>query len=187
MWGPISEVYWRTRPLYVCFFIFAIFQIPVAVAENLETILVCRYFGGVFASAPLAIVAEQLADFWNAADRGVTAAVFAGAVFLGPVFGPIVGGFITMSSLGWRWNEYIVIIMAGILGSVGWIMVPETFGPVLLSRRAAKIRYETKNWAIRAKSDEQQVDFKRIRHVYLIRPFGKSPYELYIPYRIFVC
>lgn len=59
MFGPLSELYGRKKPLFVGFFIFAIFQIPVAVAQNLQTIFVCRFFGGLFASAPLAIVCVQ--------------------------------------------------------------------------------------------------------------------------------
>lgn len=70
---------------------FAIFQIPVAVAQNLETIMICRFFGGCFASAPLAIVGGALADFWDPVDRGVAVAVFAAATFIGPVAGPIMG------------------------------------------------------------------------------------------------
>lgn len=56
IFGPMSELYGRRKPLFLGLFAFAIFQIPVAVAQNLQTIFVCRFFGGVFASAPLAIV-----------------------------------------------------------------------------------------------------------------------------------
>lgn len=42
--GPASEIYGRKTPLLLGIFIFAIFQIPVAVAQNLQTILVCRFF-----------------------------------------------------------------------------------------------------------------------------------------------
>lgn len=56
IFGPLSELYGRKRPLFVGMFVFAIFQIPVAVAQDLQTIFICRFFGGLFASAPLAIV-----------------------------------------------------------------------------------------------------------------------------------
>lgn len=55
----------RKLPLFFGYFCFAIFQIPVAVAQNIETIMICRFLGGVFASAPLAIVGGTLADFWG--------------------------------------------------------------------------------------------------------------------------
>jgi DHA1 family multidrug resistance protein-like MFS transporter len=56
VFGPLSELYGRKTPLFAGFVIFAIFQIPVAVAQNLQTIFVCRFLGGFFASAPLGIV-----------------------------------------------------------------------------------------------------------------------------------
>lgn len=59
LFGLLSELYGRKMPLFARFFIFVIFQIPVAVAQNLQTIFVCRLFGGFFASAPLEIVSHR--------------------------------------------------------------------------------------------------------------------------------
>jgi MFS family permease len=71
--------------LFAGYFAFAIFQIPVAVATNLQTIFVCRFFGGFFASAPLAVVGGALADFFGPVDRGVAICIFGSATFIGPV------------------------------------------------------------------------------------------------------
>ncbi|QIX00094.1 hypothetical protein AMS68_005611 [Peltaster fructicola] len=157
IWSPLSELFGRKLPLFVPFAIFAIFQIPVAVAQNLETIMLCRFFGGFFASSPLGIVGGTLADFFGPVDRGVAVVVFAAATFIGPVASPIVGGFITQSYLGWRWTAWITLIMAAAFGVTALLIVPETSAPVLLQKRAKKIRYETKNWAIHAKADENVV------------------------------
>lgn len=171
VWGPMSELFGRKKPLFIGFFIFAIFQIATAVAQNLYTVMLTRFFGGVFGSAPLAIVGGALVDFFHPVDRGVAACIFAGATFVGPVAGPIVGGFITQSYLGWRWTAYITAIMGFFFGTLGFLIVPESHAPTILSARAKKIRYKTKNWAIHAKADESQVDFYNIVHVYLFRPF----------------
>jgi len=61
--------------------------------------------------------------------------------------------------------------MAATFGTLGFIIIPESYAPVLLSRRARKIRFQTKNWAIHAKADEKEVDFQEIFHHYLLRPF----------------
>ncbi|KAH0353619.1 MFS general substrate transporter, partial [Aureobasidium melanogenum] len=171
VWSPFSELYGRKIPLFIGFFIFAIFQIPVAVAQSVYTIFICRFFGGFAASAPLGIVGGLLADIFGPVDRGIAVAVFASATFIGPVAGPIVGGFITMSYLGWRWTAWITLIMAAFFGIIGFLLIPETLAPVLLSRRAKKIRFVTKNWAIHAKADENQVDLKDLAHRYLLKPF----------------
>jgi MFS family permease len=88
-WAPLSELYGRRIPLFSGYLIFAIFQIPVAVAKNLETILVCRFLMGVFGCSPLAVVGGALADIWNPVDRAVAIALFSSATFMGPVLGPI--------------------------------------------------------------------------------------------------
>lgn len=172
VWGPLSEVYGRRLPLFIGFGISAIFQVPVAVAQNVQTIMLGRFFGGVFGSAVLAVVGGQLTDFWGPVDRGVAIAIFATAVFVGPVAGPLVGGFVVESHLGWRWTAYLSLIMEAFFGIVGLLVVPETFAPVLLSRRATRIRFETQNWAVHAKHDEQQIHFRSIVENYLLRPFA---------------
>lgn len=140
-------------------------------ATNLQTIFVCRFFGGFFASAPLAIIGGALADFFDPVNRGVALCLFGSATFIGPTMGPIMGGFITMSYLGWRWTQWITMIMAALFGTIGLFVIPETYAPVLLQRKAKNLRYETRNWAIRAPADEKKVDMKEIAEKYLLRPF----------------
>lgn len=171
IWGPLSELYGRKIPLFFGFAVFAIFQIPVAVAQNVQTIMLCRFFGGFFGSATLAIIGGTLADFWGPVERGFALGLFSGATFIGPVAGPIAGGFITQSYLGWRWTAWITLIMAAFFGIVSWLMCSESYAPVLLQRKAAKIRFESKNWAMHAPADEKKVDMKEIVHKYLLRPF----------------
>ncbi|WPH03095.1 putative mfs multidrug protein [Acrodontium crateriforme] len=171
VWGPFSELFGRKTPLFAAYFVFAIFNIPVAVAQNVETIMICRFLSGFFACAPLVIVGGTLADFWDPVDRGVAMCFFTGATFIGPTMGPIIGGFITQSSLGWRWTAWITLIMTAFFGIIAVFIIPETFAPVILQQRAKRIRFETKNWAIHAKHDEKEIDLKEILTKYLTKPF----------------
>jgi DHA1 family multidrug resistance protein-like MFS transporter len=98
--------------------------------------------------------------------------VFSGATFVGPIAGPIVGGFITESYLGWRWTEYITAIMGFAFGTLGLFFIPETSAPIILQRRAKKLRFKTKNWAIHSKHDEKEIDMHAILNTYLLRPFA---------------
>ena len=125
----------------------------------------------MFGSAPLAIIGGTLADFWGPVERGFALGLFSGATFIGPVAGPIVGGFITQSYLGWRWTAWITMIMSAFFGVLAWLICSESYPPVLLQRKAAKIRFETKNWAIHAPADEKQVNMREIVVKYLFRPF----------------
>lgn len=45
-WAPLSELRGRRLPLVVSMFGFSIFQVAVAVGKDLQTILICRFWGG---------------------------------------------------------------------------------------------------------------------------------------------
>lgn len=98
-------------------------------------------------------------------------AIFAAATFIGPVAGPIVGGFITMSYLGWRWTEYITVIWAFAISGIGILVIPETFEGTLLKQRAKCLRIKTNNWALHAKVEERVMSPRDILVRYLLRPF----------------
>jgi MFS family permease len=90
-WGPGSELIGR-RPIFlVTFTIYTLFHLGQARANNMTTLLVTRFFCGFFAAAPLTNSAGVIADIWDPVYRGVATSVFASAVFLGPVLGPVVG------------------------------------------------------------------------------------------------
>jgi multidrug resistance protein len=177
IWGPLSELFGRKWPLLLAYFCFALFQIPVAVATNIQSIMIFRFFGGVFASSPLGIVGGAMADMWTSAYRAAAIAGFALATFVGPAMGPIVGGFITDSYLGWRWTLYITAIMAFFFFILDVLFLPETYGPILLKAKAKKLRHERQIWAIHARQEEKEISFKTIITVYLVRPIKMLIFE----------
>ena len=58
-----------------------------------------------------------------------------------PVLGFIVGGF-AFEGLGWRWTDWIVLIMSLVFWALGYFTVPETYQPLLLRQKAEKLRKE---------------------------------------------
>jgi len=162
MWAPFSELYGRKPPLIIAAFGFAIFSIAVAVAKDLQTILICRFFAGLFGSSPLAIVAAVFADMFDNRLRGLAVAVFSATVFMGPLLAPFIGGFITQSDLGWRWTEYISSFMGFLSFALLFFFMEETYPPVVLINKASELRRRTKNWGIHAKQEEIEVDFKEL-------------------------
>ncbi|TQB68352.1 Citrinin biosynthesis cluster MFS transporter mrr1 [Monascus purpureus] len=170
VWGPMSELYGRLKPLYIGYAIFIIFQVPVAVAQNLETLMLARFFLGFFGTSALAIIPGALADFWGPVERAIAISLFSAATFVGPIFGPIIGGFIVDSSLGWRWTAWITMIPASFFGIIAFLTLPETYHPVLLQRRASRLRKETRIWAYHSRLDENTPTFGEILTKYLFRP-----------------
>lgn len=169
--GPASELHGRKTPFFVGYSAFILSQIPVALAQNVETILIFRFLGGVASSGSPAIVGGYLADFLPPVERGVAIAIFAATTLIGPSAGAIVGAMVVQSSLGWRWTAWISMIMGSVFGAVGFVVLPETYLPVLLKRKARQLRFESGNPALHSKLEETPVDVKDFLVRYLSRPF----------------
>lgn len=166
----MSELQGRKLPLVLSMFGFSVFCIAVAVAKDLQTVIICRFFAGFFGACPLAVVVAVLADMFDHQTRGLAITTFAMAVFAGPLMAPFIGGFITISHLGWRWSQYITAIM-GFLGfALVFLFFQETYPPVILISKAAELRRKTKNWGIHAKQEEIEVDIHELITINFSRP-----------------
>lgn len=69
-------------------------------------------------------------------------------------FGPAMFGYVAQYA-GWRWIEWIQMIMAGATAVIVLVCFRETRGSVILSRRAAKLRKET-GLDYRCRADEER-------------------------------
>ncbi|KAL9607085.1 MAG: hypothetical protein Q9167_007966 [Letrouitia subvulpina] len=163
LWAPLSELRGRRLPLIASMFGFSIFSIATAVAKDLQTVMLCRFFAGVFGSCPLAVVAAVFSDMFNNRTRGLAITVFSMTVFTGPLFAPFIGGFIIMNpSLGWRWTEYLVSFMGFLAFGLNLLFLEETYPPIVLISKAGELRRRTLNWGIHAKQEEIEVDFREL-------------------------
>lgn len=76
--------------MFLSFTVLAIFQIPAAVAQDVQSLIIFRFFQGFLGSAPAVIPGGILADIWDARERGFALPAYAGALFVGPMLAPIV-------------------------------------------------------------------------------------------------
>ncbi|KAK5127135.1 hypothetical protein LTR85_008495 [Meristemomyces frigidus] len=170
IFAPMSELYGRRVPIIVAAFGFGIFNIAVAVAKDYQTLMLCRFFAGLFGSCPLTVVAAVFADMFSNEIRGVGVAAFSATVICGPLTGPMVGGFITKSYLGWRWTAYIPAFMGFAACVLSFFFQEESYGPVILVSKASELRRKTRNWGIHAKQEEVEVDLKELLSKNISRP-----------------
>lgn len=138
LWAPMSELYGRQVLFFSTYAILTAFNAGAAGAQNIQTLIILRFFAGAFGSSPLTNAGGVIADMFPASQRGMAMSVFAAAPFLGPVLGPIIGGFLGETE-GWRWVEGLMAIFTGALWIIGTLTIPETYTPVILRRRAAKL------------------------------------------------
>ncbi|KAG6829666.1 hypothetical protein H0H92_003909 [Tricholoma furcatifolium] len=115
-----------------------------------------------------------VSDIWNARERGLASAIYATVPFLGPVIGPIVGGFVAQNPhLGWHFNFWLIFIFSAITLCLGYFLTPETYGPVLLRRRAQQLSAAS-NYTVHYSSVHdlhQPPSFLQVMRANLSRPF----------------
>ncbi|KAJ5671916.1 Major facilitator superfamily domain general substrate transporter [Penicillium longicatenatum] len=169
LWSPLSEIIGR-RPVYiVSFALYTIFQIPCALSPNIGGLLASRFLCGVFSSSGLSLAGGTIADVWNLEERGMAIAYFAAAPYCGPVLGPIVAGWINVGTGRLDLFFWTNMAFAGVLMIlIG--LVPETYAPVILKQRAAKLRKETGNPNIITEQEKTKPSLNDIIRTNLIRP-----------------
>ncbi|KAL7955510.1 major facilitator superfamily domain-containing protein [Trichoderma compactum] len=140
--SPLSEFYGR-RPIYlVSWTMYLIWLIPSAVAKNIATMVVVRFFDGLAGSAFLTVSGGTVGDLFARHELQLPMAVFSIAPFVGPSLGPLLGGFINYFT-HWRWTYYVLLIWAGVMWAAIVVLVPETYHPILLRNKARKLRKDT--------------------------------------------
>jgi multidrug resistance protein len=169
LWSPLSEIIGR-RPVYIISLSFyVIFNIPCALSPNIGGLLVCRFLCGVFASSGLSLAGGTIADVWNMEERGMAIAYFAAAPYCGPVLGPIVCGWINVGSHRLDLFFWVNMAFSGVVMIVVGL-IPETYAPVILKRRAAKLRKQTGNINIITEQEKVKLTLHDIIRTSLIRP-----------------
>ncbi|KAE8387961.1 hypothetical protein ETB97_007928 [Aspergillus alliaceus] len=171
LWAPMSELYGRQYLFIGSYCGLTVFNAACAGSKNIWSLIIFRFFAGSFGSSPLTNAGGVIADMFPASQRGIAMSVFAAAPFLGPVLGPIIGGFLGMNA-GWKWVMGFLAIFSGALWIIGAICVPETYAPVLLQRRAAKLSKVTgKVYRSKIEVDQGKKTPKEAFQIALSRPW----------------
>ncbi|KAI9843752.1 MAG: hypothetical protein M1837_006112 [Sclerophora amabilis] len=166
--APLSEIYGR-RPVYIISMsIFALLVIPCALSQSLAGILVTRFFGAVAGSAMIANAPGSVADIAGDNHRALAFSIWSIGPINGPVFGPVIGGF-TSEYLGWRWTNWLVLILSGV-ALVCVSIIKESYSPTILRKKAKRLRKETgdNRWWSRYDS---KLELPKLLKVNLSRPF----------------
>ncbi|KAI8674965.1 MFS domain-containing protein [Fusarium keratoplasticum] len=174
--SPLSEFYGR-RPIYlVSWTMYVIWIIPQAVAKNIETVLVGRFFDGFAGSAFLAVSGGTVGDLFAPNELQAPMLMFSIAPFVGPSIGPLIGGFINYN-VDWRWTYYVMLIWAfGLLLGIVFL-VPETYHPILVRDKARQTRKETGDERWKAPNEKTQKSVVGAIGRSLLRPFQLLIFE----------
>jgi multidrug resistance protein len=117
--APLSEYFGR-NPVYFCsWFVLFIFQLPLALAPNIATVIVCRLIQGFGGSAPLTNTGGTVSDIWERNSSGPAMSIYGLSSTFGPPMALVISGYIAQE-MGWRWLFWVYM---AIFGGVWLIMM----------------------------------------------------------------
>ncbi|KAF2397931.1 polyamine transporter 1 [Trichodelitschia bisporula] len=154
LFAPLSELYGRLGVQHIGNFGFLVFTIACALATSLDMLIGFRLVQGIFAAVPLTNGGAIIADTVRQEERGFALAMLTMGLLAGPVVGPVAGGFMN-AALGWRWAFWLSAILLAPCCIVSLLVWRESYPPVLLARKAERLRAETGNPLLRSEYDTE--------------------------------
>ncbi|KAM0746368.1 putative caffeine resistance protein [Meredithblackwellia eburnea MCA 4105] len=157
LFSPIQELpkIGRMVPYYIGLFLFVLFQVPPIMAEShggIASILVFRAAAGFVGSPALATGGASMGDLFPMEVQAYAISAWAIGAVLGPVTGPVIGGFAAQAN-GFRWPFYELLWISGFALLVFTFLMPETLGDTILVRRAQRLRKLTGNMQLKTASE----------------------------------
>src|SRR3954452_22811649 len=123
--GFLSNRFGRKRVLLVAIAGFVVASILCGIAQSLIEIVAFRLLQGLFGAALVPLSQGILLDIYTPEERGSAMALFGVSVMVGPLLGPVIGGWLT-DNISWRWVFYINLPI-GLLAFAGIVVfVTET-------------------------------------------------------------
>ncbi|KAK0621126.1 putative efflux pump kojT [Lasiodiplodia hormozganensis] len=170
--GPFSETFGRNIVYMGSLAVYSIWIMAAGLAPNFGAQIVFRFLAGCSASTPLTCAGGSVSDMYNGIEKTWGFPLFAIAAFGGPVLGPVIGAYIGPSPLiSWRWSEWIMLITSGLVLTMLFFCMPETFAPVLLQWKAQHLRKITGDHRFQAEHEIVEATlFTRLK-IAMTRPF----------------
>ncbi|KAE8134452.1 major facilitator superfamily domain-containing protein [Aspergillus pseudotamarii] len=132
---------------------FCLFNIGTALAKNLHTVLILRFFGGFIGSAPISVGGATLMEVYGPTEIPYAIALYAVSGVCGPILGPIIGTLVIE-----RWNTWTATLwlLSGVTAFTTifiFVLLPETLYSNILLRRAQRLRNQTGNPSYQSPAD----------------------------------
>lgn len=110
MTGWLSRYFGRKRYLNFSIGLFTLSSLLCGAAWNIESLIVFRVIQGISGGSLQPISQSILLETFPADQHGTAMAIYGAGVMVGPVIGPVMGGWIT-DNWSWPWIFYVNIPM----------------------------------------------------------------------------
>lgn len=137
IWSSPADIIGR-RPIFILGTIMALAAtIGAALAPTYSSYMAARFFQGFGVSPASNVGLAIINDVFFEHERGQKVGLWVLAIDLGLLFGPLVGGFVSLA--GHRWIQWLSVIIFGVILLAELAFLPETLYPrdLMLSKTNA--------------------------------------------------
>lgn len=176
IYGPASDMLGRKPPLYFGLGLFALGSVGCALAPDIQTLIVMRFFQGLGACACTVVPRAIVRDLYTGHEALRLMSTLMLVFSVSPILAPLAGSLLT-EALGWR-SAFWFMLGAGLVGLV-------LIGLYVTETRPAGARQQS-NWA---QSFQGYLTLLRDRHflgLVFIGAFGIASFFAYLANSSFV-
>ncbi|KAI8814486.1 major facilitator superfamily domain-containing protein [Cladochytrium replicatum] len=128
--ATISDTYQTRRKVNVaCMSLFVLVSALGYIAPNISSLIVIRILQAVGGAAGMSTAFGTVSDFYPPHQRGSAMGFVSSMATIGPLIGPILGGFIA-SAWGWRSTFAVTACLGGVFLLLHLFCAPDTFRDV---------------------------------------------------------
>jgi DHA1 family bicyclomycin/chloramphenicol resistance-like MFS transporter len=128
LYGPLLERFGRKKPLYAGLLIYLVASIGCAMASSVNSLIAFRLLQALGGCAGMVTARAIVRDLFDVKENAQIFSTLMLVVAVSPIIAPTLGGFIT-AEFGWRYVFLILIVLnAGILAGV-FFLLPESKEP----------------------------------------------------------
>ena len=117
--GWLADRFGRKLVFLVSIAGFTVASMLCGVANNLDEIVLFRLLQGLFGAALIPLSQAVVLDIYPPAQVGQVMAIWGAGAILGPIFGPVLGGWLT-DNFSWRW-VFFINLPIGVLAFSGGV------------------------------------------------------------------
>ena len=169
LWAPLSEIpkLGRSSVFFWTLLLFILSQLAVGFAPNIAVFMVFRWTTGFLGSPCLSNGGGTINDIYAPFLVPYMICLWASAGICGPVYGPIIGGFVAEAK-GWRWTIWVFTWLCCAVLLIMFFFLPETNPANILHQRAKRLRMLTGNGRLKSRSEIDTEHYTRRDHLFIL-------------------
>ncbi|MBT2566116.1 MFS transporter [Arthrobacter sp. ISL-85] len=112
IWGKLADLFDKKVLVQLSIVIFVAGSVMAGFSESIPFLLTARVIQGIAMGGLTALAQAIIGSIIPPRERGKYSGYMGGVMAVGTAGGPLLGGFIVDSSLGWRWTFFVCVPLA---------------------------------------------------------------------------